>query len=325
MSTQQVTNICTPTGRLVGGHPMEEKTEDYRGRPLTYKTGANAGQPRSEYYVGLAIAKTDPGVAQLFALIHAEAQKAFPHLALEQDIQSAANSPTFAWKITDGDSAQPNSSGRAPNSREGYPGHWIFNMAGSYAPTCHVANAQGQMEKIVDANEIKRGYYLRVYGSVRGNGSADQPGIFLNPSMIERVAFGQEIFVGPDANQVFGEQPASLPPGASATPLAPTQQMQQMQQPGAAAPAPQPVPQGQSAPTPAATPQGQVAPAQGFLNPGTAATPIPAPVPQGQPAPAPQTPKQYKTPDGGVYTYEQLQSAGWSDAQIQALPDNIPF
>jgi hypothetical protein len=55
MSTKQ--EILTPVGRLVQGSLYNPNTTDAENRPLVFKSGANAGQPRVDYYFGLAIAK----------------------------------------------------------------------------------------------------------------------------------------------------------------------------------------------------------------------------------------------------------------------------
>jgi hypothetical protein len=46
--------------------------------------------------------------------------------------------------------------------------------------------------------------------------------LYVSPNLVELVAFGDEIVSGPDASKVFGGAAiASLPPGASATPILP--------------------------------------------------------------------------------------------------------
>ena len=72
---------------------------------------------------------------------------------------------------------------------------------------------------IVNKDVIKRGHYVRVYGSVKGNGSTSQPGVYLNFSMVEHVCFGDEIKTGPDGAAVFGGAPVTdLPAGGTTTP-----------------------------------------------------------------------------------------------------------
>lgn len=269
-------NIVTPAGRIVGGDCWRGNTTDATGAPLIIKNGPNAGQPRTEYYLGLAIPKTDPDYAALYAQIVAEAKATFPTLF---DAAGNCVNPAFAFKVTDGDSEIPNKKGIRPCDREGYPGHWILHFSTSIAPTCYET---GGAALITDPERIKRGYWVRVGGSVVGNGSVESPGVFLNQSMIEFVAYGQEIKAGPDAKAVFGGTPVTtLPPGASATPLTPT-----TPPPSTGVPAPAPMPQ------------------QG---------PPPAPVPFAD------GPRMYKTADGQQWTHEQLVAAGYTPEQIAGL------
>ena len=207
MTTQKI-EFLTPVGRLVAGSPFESNTKDAEGRPLVVKNGPNAGQPRVEYYIGVAIPKTDAGYNELYGILRGAAQGAFPNMF---GADGACINPKFSFKITDGDSAVPNTKGVAPNTKEGYKGHWIINLSNGFPPTCYTLGAK---ELIVDRSMIKKGYYVRVYGDVKSNGSLQQPGIFLNFSMVELVGHGEEIHSGPDGAAVFGGQPAgALPAG----------------------------------------------------------------------------------------------------------------
>ena len=278
MSTVK-TDILTPVGRLVAGDVFKANTIDAQGRPLTIKTGPNAGQPRTEYFFTVAIPKTDPAYnTEVLAKLQAAAKAGFPTL-FGADGQCIR--PDFAWKIVDGDSQIPNQNNTIPATKEGYPGHWVLSFKGGFAPKVY---SKGGEAVIVDPEQVKRGYYIRVYGSVAANGDMSKPGVFLNPNMVELVGYGEEITSGPDGAAVFGNAPAAnLPAGASATPVA-----------GAAiaqAPAVAPV---VNAPA--------VTPAPDFLNP---------------PA-APAAVKTYNV-QGAEYTAEQLKGGGWSDAQIAAL------
>ena len=296
MSNLDRVDILTPVGRLVSGDPFVANDKDANGNPLLIKSGPNAGQPTVNYYVAIAIAKTDAGYNDLWAQIHGEGRKGFPQLF---DAAGQCLNPAFSWKITDGDSQVPNSNNNKPCDREGWPGNWILHFSGSFAPKCYTA---GGAELIVDPNAIKRGYFIRVSGSVKSNGNAQKPGVYLNHSMIELVAYGEEIKSGPTGDQVFGGAPVTgaLPAGASATPLAPTTTIAT---PGAPAPAASATP-AMAAP---ATVQTQAAPAPAASGPGIAA-----------PAPDILAPKTYLV-DGANYTAEQLTASGWSAEQIAAL------
>lgn len=273
-------DILTPVGRLVQGSPLEPRTTDSEGNPLLIKKGPNAGQSRVEYFLAIAIPKSDPGYSAIEAKIKEAARLDYPTMI---DANGNANVDGFAFKITDGDSVKPDKKGRRPCDREGFPGHWVLRFSSGFAPKCYTANGDAV---ITDPDAIKRGYYLRVYGTVRGNGSNSEPGVFLNPSMVELVGYGEEIVSGPDGASVFGNTPAAnLPPGASATPVAPATTL--------APPRP-----------PVAPPHPPVAPAPEFLTP---------------PAPAPLEPK-YLDANGTAWTLAQLVQAGYTQEQAEALP-----
>lgn len=292
MSTQKI-DILTPVGRLVAGDVFKANTTDQQGRPLTIKSGPNAGQPKVEYYFAVAIPKTDPTYnTEVMEKLKAAAKAGFPTMF---DAAGNCNRPDFAWKIVDGDSNVPNQNNTIPSSKEGYPGHWVISFKGGFAPKVYT---KGGEAVITDPEAIKRGYYIRVYGSVAANGEMQKPGVYLNPSMVEFVGYGEEIISGPDGASVFGGAPAAnLPAGASVTPLAGTPMAMPSQMPAAPA-------------APAAAPMPNVQPAQDFLNPPAPAAPTPPP--------APAAPKTYNV-GGNQYTAEQLKAGGWTDAQIATL------
>lgn len=279
--------FVTPVGRLVQGDIWKGNDKDMDGRPLTVKSGPNMGQARVEYYVALAIQKTDPGLPELFAKITQAAREGFPGMI---DASGNSTNPKFAWKFTDGDSTAPNSRGIRPCDCEGFAGCWVFKFSSGFpvdAYTKLLPESNGTLMKITDPEQLKRGYYIRVAGSVVGNGAQQQPGVFLNHQMVELVAYGDVIHSGPDPTAAFGGA-ASVPAGASTTPVG-----------GAAAPPAT----GTSTPPPAA---GAAAPppppAEDILNP---------------PPPAAE---QYRLLAGKRYSDAQLATAGYTPAQIAALP-----
>ena len=253
-------NLLTPVGRMVAGSMYNPNTTDYQGNPLTTKTGPNAGQPRQEYFFAVAIQKGQEqhwSQTEWGQIISQVGFAGFPN-------GEAQNRQDFAWKITDGDSTTPNRNNVAPCSKEGYPGHWVLAFSSSFAPRLY--NGDGT-QQLTDVDAIKNGYYIQVSGSVEANGNTNNPGIYLNHSMVALAGYGEEIHSGPDPLSVgFGGQP--LPAGASATPLGggfnPAQQqptgaplIQQMPataslpvqgQPPAQSMAPPPAPPAQTAP-----------------------------------------------------------------------------
>lgn len=298
--------FTTPPGRLVRGSLYKPQDKDGEGNPLTIKSGPNAGQPRVDYYIGVAIPK---GAEQHWnqtawgQLIWQTGQAAFP--------QGQANAPQFAWKVIDGDSTVPNLKGKRPCDQEGHRGCWILNFGGGYAPRIYNSNGTAP---ITEPDAVKLGYYVQVAGSVEGNGSLQRPGVYLNHSMVALAGYGPEIVLGPDPTQAgFGQAP--LPAGASAAPVSG-------------------VPAGAGVP-PAAQPH--VPPAAAYTPPphvpAAAAPAVPPPVaPPVAPPPVPPNPailavpakRMSPTAIAAGYTYESFVQAGWNDQQMIAAGHLLP-
>lgn len=326
MSNNRV-EFLTPVGRLVSGDCFKGQSTDAEGRPLVFKSGPNQGQPRMNYFIGIAIPKTDQSFNELYAKMLGVARQGFPRL-----FDEAGNCilPTFSFKFEDGDSQIPNQNGIRNCDREGYPGNWILKMSSGFAPKCYTA---GGAQLITDPEAIKRGYYIRVYGNIASNDSQQKPGILLNPNMVELVAFGDVIVSGPDGASIFGGTPvAQLPPGATTTPPAPATTIAQPGAPVTAPTAPVAAPGIPSAPqsTPVApaaapaisTPSPNLAPAQPAIS---GVSPAPDFLNPAPPAADPASTVEMFVVNGAKYSREQLRGHGWTDAQIDATRDNLPF
>jgi len=273
-------NFTTPVGRLVMGSLYKPQTTDADGKPLVVKSGPNAGQPKVTYFFALAIPK-NPGETHWSqtpwgATIYKAGSEAFPQ---------ACQAPSFAWKVVDGDSTIPNKKGIAPITREGYKGNWVISFSSGFAPKIY--NNDGS-QAIVEPDAVKLGYFVQVNADVDGNGSNQNPGVYINHSMVALSAYGPEIVVGADASSVgFGQAP--LPAGATTTP------------PAAFTPSAQPAPVA-AAPAPMPTPN------PAFLQP---------PVPAAPPV-APVAPARVMLPPAQGATYEAMIAAGWTDALLVA-------
>ena len=281
--------FTTPVMRMVQGDVDEAQTKDMQGNLRVVKTGPNAGQPNPQFFVGGAVAKTDPAWPPFWETLVRQAFADFPSLfphGIDAIIAAGGPQPwfteppqghqmpwvmgDFSWKVQDGDASVVRE-GKLVNyaEREGYAGSWVVKFGSSYPPRCFHAGRYAANEQIQEKKVIRRGYYVRVSGSTEGNGNMQRPGIYLNLDMVELSAFGPEIVSGPDAGSAFGGGPVALPPGATAAPATPAA-------PGA--------PAAPLAPAPAAAATG--APATAYA--GTAApTPPVAPVAGGAPAPNP--------------------------------------
>lgn len=281
----QRTDLLTPPGRLVAGSLYKANTTNAEGGPLVNKSGPAAGQARVEYYFAVAIPK-EAGHTHW-------AQTAWGQIIYNvgrTDFPAAHQAPTFAWKVKDGDSTVPNRRGKKPCDMEGAPGHWMLSFSSGYPPK--VSRENGTVP-IVEADAVNLGDYVQVFGSVAGNGSQQQSGVFLNHSMVNLTGYGKRIVVGPDAASVgFG---AALPAGASATPLAGT-----FNPPPTATPAPFVPPVAAAAPV---VPPVAVQPHPGFLAPAAPAAP-------------PAAPARAMTAKAAGATYETFVAVGWNDQTL---------
>lgn len=324
MTQSTKVNITSPVGRIVAGSLYKASTTDADGKPLTFKSGPNAGQPRVNFYFGLAIPKiaghTHWGQTDWGLKIWNAGNTAFPNIA---------QSPSFAWKITDGDSAVPNKRGNKPCENEGWRGNWVLRLSGGYAPKVYRQEGTGYVQ-IMEAEAVKPGHFIEAFFTVDGNNSNQTPGVYLNHSMVCFRAYGPEINFGPDvAAAGFGAAP--LPAGASAVPLAGS--------------APPPLPPGGFAPPhqlpvagAPALPQIPVTPNQQFLQvPPPAGFPAPGSAPAGPgfpsstptapgspfattvatfPSSPPAAPARVMTALAKGITYEAYIAAGWTDAVL---------
>lgn len=292
--------FVTPVGRLVQGDPMEAQTKDMQGNPLTVKSGPSMGQPTQAYICSVAFKKDDPKFPEFWAIVQQTAQAAFPqHFSNGQ-----CTHPQFSFKLMDGDGVD--GFGKPNSNKEGFAGHWVVKFKSSFAPKCYYLGRHTEQERITDKNIIRKGYYIRIAGTVEGNNNAQKPGVYLNLNFVELVAHGTEIVSGPDVGQIFGQAPvAALPAGATALPSMPAQ----------AAPFSPP-----TTTAPMATPQGAPAmpvaqaPVAVTPNPGIMAVPGLGGMPVGSAAPAiPQVPTAPTYRMTGAFTREQMHAQGWTD------------
>jgi hypothetical protein len=262
------------TGRLVQGDVFTPQTKNMEGGPLVTRDG----HPKVQYFIGVAVPKTDQAMLAEWAKIQAFAQASFPGGESQQ--------PSFAWKVVDGDA--PANAGKV-----GFAGCLVFRLTTGYPIKAYT---QGAASQIVDPQQIKRGYYIRVVFTLDVQRSK-KPGLYLNTALVELVGYGEEISAGPDAAALLGQAgAAALPQGASTAPVAggppiiPGAQPQSGGMPGATAPQPS-----QGPPAPGITP------APDFLAPPPAAPAGPV-----------------MTAKAAGHTYQQFIEKGWKDDQLIA-------
>lgn len=203
-------NVTFPPGRMVWGSLYDPKTKDFEGRPLVYKTGADAGKPRNDYSFGVAIPKA--GSAHW-------AETPWGKLIWQVGHTVSANAgqmgDNFAWKVVDGDSTVAGKRGR-PCDKPGYAGHWIVAFSSSFAPRV-VNGVSGKFEALDQPGYINPGDYVQVAGNVKGNNSQGNPGILINHNVVCFSGYGERIHVGVDASQLgFATGPVA---GAQAAPV----------------------------------------------------------------------------------------------------------
>lgn len=201
-----MTEILFPVGRMIGGSMYKPNPKkDNFGKPVLDKTG----QPVTSFSFGVALPKTqqDWRLESWGAQILAVGQAAYPGIC---------NTPSFAWKIIDGDSQVPNKKNRKPCDQEGYPGNWVLWFSQSWAPK--LVNANGSQE-LTEPNAVIAGYYVQVFGGVKSNAPSPTPGVYLNPIAVALSGYGTPIETSSvDTTAVgFGASPA--PAGMSATPV----------------------------------------------------------------------------------------------------------
>lgn len=317
MSNAPRTEILFPAGRFVYGSLYEPKTTDAQGNPALIKNGPRKGQPLANYLITVAIPKgTETHWAQTSwgQIIWNIGHQAFP--------QGQAQSPQFAWKITDGDSQIPNTKGKKPIDREGYAKHWVVHFSGMIAPKIY--NSDGTKE-LTENNLINLGDYIQVYGDVCSNDSMQSPGVYMNHRMLAFLGYGERINIAPplpDATSVgFG---GPLPVGASLTPpvgnfnpaansVPPQMPVMPPQFAQAAVPPPPPMMPPQNIQAPMPPQQGMpVVPYTPILNGPTTQTVL-------HPVPPPMMPPQkIMLPAANGTTYEQYKQAGYTDEYLIA-------
>lgn len=295
----------TPPGRIVQGDVFTASPRrDQNGNPRKNADGS----VDSQYFLAIAIPKTDPNVNALLVALNMEDRAAWPNLF---DAQGRCLRPDFASKIIDGDSAVPDRRGVAPNTREGWAGCWVLKMASKFAPKAYFLN-NGYQDAL--PGSIKCGDWVEASFSTQSNESNQTPGMYRN---LEAVLFhhvDSAIAFGPSAEQRFGARTGSnVPPATSPGYPAPTAVPPGQPGGGPAAGTPYPTPAAPPA-APAASPP---APAS-IPSPPAAAPPssAPPPFPDYMVPPAPSA--RQMTPKAAGAPYESFIQQGWTDDALIA-------
>jgi len=188
------TLLCSPRGRLLNFYIFDKKTTDYLGKQ-------QPDESKHSFEAWVAIPKNDPKWVEYWAQAQNAAMQDF---AQNQEY----NWPNFSWKLADGDGVN--------SKNKPYPEHckgcWLLSYTSNY--DVEIYNDQNQpLTKL--HNAVKAGDYVEIYGSFKGNGNTDKPGIFLNLNKLRVVGIGDAIISGPSAEQAFG---AAAPGGGNNMP-----------------------------------------------------------------------------------------------------------
>jgi len=206
---QDKVELLTPVGRLVQGSLYDPLTTDAEGNPNIDKNG----EPYVEYFFAMAIEKGQEkhwSETSWGQLIWAMGHKAFPNIA---------SSPTFSWKIKDGDSTiQTTPKSRRPCDYTGFPGNWVLCFKTRYAFS--ICNDNGQLA-LTEKDYIKLGYYVRVFAKVSGNGATQQPGVYLRPEAVALIGEGDVINRTVDTKDIGFGKDLVIPAGCRRTSVAP--------------------------------------------------------------------------------------------------------
>ena len=186
-------------GRYVSGSHTEKRTKDNDNRPID--------EDKQNYEFGVAFDKQE-----IWPQLSGEV---YPYLqtALSSDANALQRMQGwfqtmsgFSMKISDGD--KPNQRGQV---NENTKGCFVIWFSSRFPPTC----CDPAMQEI-DAQAIKRGYYVQVAGTIVPNGQpGNHAGVYMNGNFIRLVAEGPVITGGGDPSKAFGDGAMpSMPAGA---------------------------------------------------------------------------------------------------------------
>lgn len=282
----------TITGRIVQGDPHKPGQPSKDPRTKQVKINPATGQPvAGQFFIAVAVPKTDPNWPTIKANLDADARTAWPQFfgtplpgapTVGPELPAGCTNPKFSNKIIDGDGFDEK--GVPYASKEGFAGHWVVKMASQFAPKVWEWR-NGWEETIHTGRVVKCGDYVSASGTTASNQSTESPGMYMN---LGAVAFERE---GPyiasatqiDPNAAFGAR------GAPATGTHPTP-----------APAASPTPPAASAPPVSPTAAPGSPPYDGYM------------------APPPPASSPVMLPAANGVTYEAYKAAGWSDDQLRA-------
>ena len=210
---QESKRLISPVGRIIWGSVSELNTRDITGKP-------EPDVEKHAYTFGLAIRKNETGVDSLLQAFYQQAVAGYPNNQMmanriAQEWQSGFAGVAFRFKVKDGDKPLQRTGKPDDNAR----GCWVISCKTKIPIKC--ANTQNVE---IDPKTVERGYFVDVALSIAVNEKTDNTaGLYVNPMVVRLLAFGEKIMGGISIEDAFAGHaaPTQLPPGASATPVAP--------------------------------------------------------------------------------------------------------
>jgi hypothetical protein len=214
-----------PGGRLVMGSLIEKVIKDQKGQPIPLE--------KQQYFFGIAVPKNAPGVTEIINSLWTLAATDYGNVPLVMaQVNQGLGAQSFAWKISDGDVPNYDDKGQLRPVLDHHKGCFIFKFKTSY-----VISACDDQGIDIGLDKIKVGDYVDLLFNAQINGNLDHTaGIYLNPTHIRRLGYGEAIVTGVSASRAFAGRAAVIPPGATAMPTgAPMGNAAPVQQPMASA------------------------------------------------------------------------------------------
>lgn len=197
-------------GRVLWGSmgPSEKKVYGTNQPQIDPKTG----KPIIEYIFGLAVPKIGPQSSENEKANFALLWNALTTEAGKMGVQWG--NAGFAWKCFDADTEKREDGTDYPSY---YKGHFIVTCS-TRIPIPLYAWEQGNPKPVqVTEKDIKPGDYVQVALTIAVH-KPPNAGLYINPTMVCRFAFGEAIVAQRDASKVFAAPPP-IPMGGSMTPI----------------------------------------------------------------------------------------------------------
>lgn len=201
-------------GRVIWGQmgPTNKKVYGTNQDQIDPKTG----KPVIEYVFGLAVPKIGPQSSENEKANFATLWNALTTEAGKAGAQWGAKG--FAWKCFDADDPNETREDGTPYANNpNYRGHFIVTCSTRIPVPLYAWEQNNPKPVQVTEKDIKAGDYVQVALTIAAH-KPPNAGLYINPTMVCRFAFGEAIVAQRDASKVFAAPPP-IPMGGSATPI----------------------------------------------------------------------------------------------------------